>query len=92
MKVECPIQFHGIDHVVLQVTDVEKTLHFYTTVLGLSVERVIEDMGLYQVRCGRNLIDLRVLPAGSTLADKDQRGVDHVCCICTAILTPLFSI
>ena len=79
MKSECPIQFHGIDHVVLQVTEVEKTLHFYTTVLGLSVERVIEDMGLYQVRCGRNLIDLRVLPEGSALADKDQRGVDHVC-------------
>ena len=79
MKSDCPIQFHGIDHVVLQVTDIEKTLHFYTKILGLAVERVIEDMGLYQLRCGRNLIDLRVLPEGATLAEKDQRGVDHVC-------------
>ena len=79
MKSDCPIQFHGIDHVVLQVTDIEKTLHFYTKILGLAVERVIEDMGLYQLRCGRNLIDLRVLPEGTTLAGKDERGVDHVC-------------
>jgi len=79
MKSDCPIQFRGIDHIVLQVTDKEKTLHFYTHILGLMVERVIEDLQIYQVRCGRNLIDLRILPEGKKLADKDERGVDHVC-------------
>ena len=47
--------------------------------LGLSLERIIEDLQIYQLRCGRSIVDLRVLPADKTLADKDVRGVDHVC-------------
>lgn len=74
-----PLEIDGIDHVVLQVTNVERSLHFYIDVLGLSLERVIEDLGIYQVRCGRNLIDLMVLPPGATLAEKSQRGIDHLC-------------
>ena len=68
MSTRCPMMFHGIDHVVLQITDVEGSLFFYTEILGLAVERVIEDMGLYQVRCGRSLIDLRALEGGTVLA------------------------
>jgi len=79
MKTDCPIQFDGIDHVVLQITDRERALHFYTQILGLTVERVIEDLQIYQLRCGRNLIDLRVLPQGKKLAEKDERGIDHLC-------------
>lgn len=79
MSTRCPMMFHGIDHVVLQITDIEGSLFFYTEILGLAVERVIEDMGLYQVRCGRSLIDLRALEEGSVLAGKDQRGIDHLC-------------
>jgi glyoxylase I family protein len=45
----------------------------------LTVERVIEDLQIYQIRCGRNLIDLRVLPQGKTLAEKEARGIDHLC-------------
>jgi len=79
MTAKGPIQFDGIDHVVLQVSDRERALHFYCQILGLTVERVIEDLQIYQLRCGRNLIDLRVLPAGTSLAEKDTRGIDHVC-------------
>ena len=79
MSTRCPMVFHGIDHVVLQITDVEGSLFFYTEILGLAVERVIEDMGLYQVRCGRSLIDLRALEDGTILAGKDERGIDHLC-------------
>jgi catechol 2,3-dioxygenase-like lactoylglutathione lyase family enzyme len=73
------MQFEGIDHVVLQVTDRERALHFYTQILGLTVERVIEDLQIYQLRCGHNLIDLRILPEGKQLAEKDVRGIEHVC-------------
>ena len=79
MKPDCPAQFHGIDHAVLQVTDSERALHFYTQILGLTVERVIEDLQIYQLRCGRDLIDLRALPQGKTLAAKEERGIDHLC-------------
>ena len=34
MKPNNPIDFRGIDHVVLRVSDVERSLHFYTEVLG----------------------------------------------------------
>jgi len=33
-----PAQFGGIDHVVLRVTNLERTLGFYLGVLGLTVE------------------------------------------------------
>lgn len=79
MKPGCPIQFLGIDHVVLKVTDIDRTLHFYTQVLGLAIERIIEDLRIYQIRCGRNLIDLVVLAEGKKLAAREERGVDHIC-------------
>ncbi|HVB80519.1 MAG TPA: VOC family protein [Candidatus Binataceae bacterium] len=75
----CPLEFDGIDHTVLRVTDITRSLGFYVDVLGLSLERIIEDIGIYQVRCGRNLIDLCVLPAGASLAPAAQRGIDHLC-------------
>ena len=46
-----PIQFDGIDHVVLQVSDRERALHFYCEILGLTVERIIDDLQVYQLRC-----------------------------------------
>jgi glyoxylase I family protein len=74
-----PLEFDGIDHAVLQVTDIKRSLAFYVDVLGLSLERIIEDIGIYQLRCGRNLIDLCVLPSGANLAQRSQRGIDHLC-------------
>ena len=43
------------------------------------MERIIEDIGIYQLRCGRNLIDLCTLPSGATLAQASQRGIDYFC-------------
>jgi glyoxylase I family protein len=79
MPTRCPIHFYGIDHVVLQITEIARTLRFYTEVLGLHLERIIEDAGIYQLRCGRHLIDLQVLPAGQPLAAREQRGIAHLC-------------
>jgi glyoxylase I family protein len=79
VKPDHPIECRGIDHVVLRVTDIERSLKFYTGILGLALERYIEDMQIYQLRCGQNLIDLCVLKEGEKLADKPERGVDHVC-------------
>jgi glyoxylase I family protein len=74
-----PLEFDGIDHAVLRVTDINRSLAFYVDVLGLSLERIIEDVGIYQLRCGRNLIDLCMLPAGASLGQGLQRGIDHLC-------------
>jgi glyoxylase I family protein len=74
-----PARFNGIDHVVLRVTDLKRTLDFYKSVLGLTVERIFEKIGLYQVRCGANLIDISPLKPGETLAEPAHRGIEHLC-------------
>ena len=74
-----PAKFNGIDHVVLQVSDMSHSLAFYVDVLGLSLERVLETIGLHQVRCGRNLIDLVPLKPSEQLAGPEQRGLEHLC-------------
>ena len=38
-----PFEFDGIDHIVLRITDRERTLRFYGEILGLHIERIIED-------------------------------------------------
>ena len=74
-----PISFKGIDHVVLRVTDIERSLAFYCGVLGLALERIIDDLQIYQLRCGANLIDLQVAAPALPLAAREQRGMEHLC-------------
>ncbi len=76
-------QVLGLDHVVLRVRDIERALAFYRDVLGCALERSIEDIGLYQLRAGRSLIDL--VPVESELGrmggappSSEGRNVDHI--------------
>ncbi len=76
-------QVLGLDHVVLRVRDIQRALAFYRDVLGCILERSLEDMGLYQLRAGRSLIDL--VPVESQLGrmggappGSDGRNVDHI--------------
>ena len=62
-----PLDIRGLDHVVLRVADLERSLHFYVDVLGCPVERRIEKLGLVQLRAGSGLIDL--VPMGAPLGD-----------------------
>ena len=48
----------GLDHLVLRVADVERSVAWYRAVLGCTLERVLPSFGLYQLRTGRTLIDL----------------------------------
>ena len=78
------ISLDGIDHVVLRVTDLDRVLRFYTEVLGARLEKVQEDIGLWQLRAGTSLIDL--VPVGGELGrmggaapGAEGRNVDHIC-------------
>ena len=78
------IALAGIDHVVFRVADLDASLHFYTQVLGATLERSQEGIGLYQLRAGASLIDLvpvdgRLGRAGGAPPGKEGRNVDHVC-------------
>jgi glyoxylase I family protein len=65
-----------LDHVVLRCRKQERTLDFYTRVLGLSEERRIDRIGLIQLRAGRSMIDL--VPAQPPRSE-DGANVDHIC-------------
>jgi catechol 2,3-dioxygenase-like lactoylglutathione lyase family enzyme len=76
------VRIQGIDHVVLRVGDVQRSLRFYCDALGCSVERQSEVLGLYQLRAGRSLIDLVAVdsPLGKAGGPPPGpgRNVDHV--------------
>ena len=78
-----PIEVREIDHVVLRVRDLARSLRFYEDVLCMDVERRSDELGLVQLRAGRSLIDLVPvdLPlgrAGGAAPGKEGRNVDHV--------------
>ncbi len=77
------IQIRSIDHVVLRVRDIQRSLRFYTEVLGCQEERHIEGLGLYQLRAGTALIDLVDLEKplgqmGGPAPGEGGRNFDHV--------------
>ena len=78
------ISVREIDHLVLRVSDVAAMLAFYGGLLGCSVERRQDDIGLIQLRAGRSLIDLVPVDgvlgrAGGAAPGKEGRNLDHVC-------------
>jgi glyoxylase I family protein len=82
--VNVPFELTDIDHVVLRVRDVERMMAFYCDVIGCTVDRVREELGLYQLRAGRSMIDLvrvegEVGRAHGSAASADSRNMDHFC-------------
>jgi glyoxylase I family protein len=78
-----PIAIRQLDHVVLRVRDLDRSLGFYVGVLGCRVERRRDDLGLVQLRAGANLIDLVPVDgelglAGGAAPGREGRNVDHV--------------
>ncbi|HTV43683.1 MAG TPA: VOC family protein [Stellaceae bacterium] len=75
---ETPIRIGGLDHVVLRVGDLDRAIRFYQTVLGLKVERELQQPRLVQLRAGASLIDL--VPASVSphqAPDQAGRNMDH---------------
>lgn len=73
-----------IDHVVLRVSVLDRSLEFYCDILGCTVERRQESIGLIQLRAGRSLIDLvpvdgKLGKAGGAAPGEKGRNVDHFC-------------
>ena len=77
-----PFTLRGLDHIVLRVKALEPMLHFYTEVLGGTLERRQDELGLVQVRTGATLIDLVPLDgklgrAGGAGPGREGRNLDH---------------
>lgn len=79
------IPIKGLDHVVLRIRDLDRSLGFYRDVLGLRVERELpDDIGLVQLRAGTGLIDLVPVESqlgrnGGRAPGPTGRNMDHFC-------------
>ena len=78
------IRIREIDHLVLRVVDLDRMLGFYRDVLGCSIERDRQDIGLVQLRAGNSLLDLvpvsgKLGSAGGAAPGKEGRNLDHFC-------------
>ena len=67
-------KINAMDHIVLNVPDIDRALAFYTKVLGLETERLDEfrrgEVGFPSVRISaETVIDLFPMKAGQTLGD-----------------------
>lgn len=78
------IRIRDLDHVVLRVVDLERMTRFYIDVLGCSIERRQDEIGLVQLRAGSALVDLvpvdgKLGRMGGAPPGREGRNVDHVC-------------
>ncbi len=78
------IQLREIDHIVLRVVDLDKMVGFYCDVLGCTVERRQDEIGLLQLRAGRSLVDLvpvdgKLGKMGGAAPQAQGRNLDHFC-------------
>jgi len=78
------IRIREIDHLVLRVVDLDRMLRFYCDVLGCTIERREDSIGLIQLRAGRSLVDLvpvegKLGRAGGAPPGKEGRNLDHFC-------------
>ncbi|MCH8054555.1 MAG: VOC family protein [Deltaproteobacteria bacterium] len=85
-----PIKITELDHIVLSVRDVDRSLTFYTQVLGLKGERVREfkegKVGFPSVRINdHTIIDLSPLKGAKSSrrksGDKSQGNLNHFCLV-----------
>ena len=78
------IVIRDIDHLVLRVVDLQPMIDFYCNVLGCSVARRRDDIGLIQLRAGRSMLDLVPVAGelgrmGGAAPGHEGRNLDHLC-------------
>jgi catechol 2,3-dioxygenase-like lactoylglutathione lyase family enzyme len=79
-----PFGILRIDHLVLRVLDLERSVAFYEAALGCTVVLRREELGLVHLRAGTSMIDLVAVsgPLGSSggaAPGIGGRNVDHLC-------------
>ncbi len=78
------IHIRHLDHLVLRVIDLQPMLDFYCKVLGCTVERRQDEIGLVQLRAGSALVDLVPMDGklgrmGGAPPGREAHNVDHFC-------------
>jgi glyoxylase I family protein len=76
------IRVLGIDHLVLRTRDLAGLIRFYCDILGCTVERRRDELGLVHLRAGRSMIDLVDVAGplgkmGGAPPGTEARNLDH---------------
>ncbi|WP_063913716.1 VOC family protein [Pseudomonas sp. p21] len=79
-----PFAIKHIDHLVLRVSDLPRSIAFYTELLGCTVSRVREDLGMVHLATGTAMIDLVTLDGplgqpGGAAPRAEGRNLHHFC-------------
>ncbi len=79
-----PFAIKDIDHLVLRVRDLERSVAFYRDVLGCEVSRVRDDLGMVHLATGSAMIDLVTLDGplgkpGGAAPGAQGRNLHHFC-------------
>ncbi|BAW22736.1 MULTISPECIES: VOC family protein [Pseudomonas] len=79
-----PFTIKHIDHLVLRVSDLPRSVAFYTGLLGCHVSRVREDLGMVHLGTGTAMIDLVTLDGplgrpGGAAPGVEGRNLHHFC-------------
>lgn len=79
-----PSRILHIDHIVLRVSDLPRSLAFYRDVLGCPVSRVRESLGMIHLAAGSSMIDLVAVDGplglkGGPAPGRQGHNLDHLC-------------
>jgi catechol 2,3-dioxygenase-like lactoylglutathione lyase family enzyme len=79
-----PFAVQRIDHLVLRVQSLERSIAFFDRVLGCAVVRRRDELGLVHLRAGASMIDLVSIDGplglrGGAAPGAEGRNVDHLC-------------
>ena len=79
-----PLKVRGLDHLVIRARDLAALERFYVEVLGLTVERRADQIGMVQLRAGAQLVDLVAADGmlgrqGGAPPGAEGRNLDHFC-------------
>lgn len=77
-------QIKHLDHVVLRVRDMARSVDFYTKVLGCSIKKKNDKYAMIHLGAGESMIDLVDVQGPLGAADgeapgKERRNLDHFC-------------
>jgi catechol 2,3-dioxygenase-like lactoylglutathione lyase family enzyme len=79
-----PFEVQRIDHVVLRVTDLDRSVSFFKALLGCEVVKRRDDLGLVHLRAGVSMIDLMSIQGplgqkGGKAPGAEGKNMDHLC-------------
>ncbi|MCP1232024.1 VOC family protein [Acetobacter indonesiensis] len=77
-----PFDVSAIDHIVLRVADLERSINFYNKVLGCELDRRRPELGMVHMRAGASMIDLLDINGpigGGSTVDQHRANFDHFC-------------